>query len=103
MANGVSAPAQNVSVKALENAVAGDHRSEKNKSRDQYRHPVETLKFFGFTPNMTVVEITPGGGWYTEILASCSKRIQVNFTVRIIQIQVKITTTVILVKNLKKN
>ena len=58
---------------ALEQAVNGDHRSAKNKARDQYRHPVETLNFFGFTPNMTVVEITPGGGWYTEILAPALK------------------------------
>ncbi len=61
------------SAKALENAVAGDHRTAKNKARDQYRHPIETLNFFGFTPNMTVVEITPGGGWYTEILAPALK------------------------------
>ncbi len=59
--------------KALEQAVSGDHRSAKNKARDQYRHPVETLNFFGFSPEMTVVEITPGGGWYTEILAPALK------------------------------
>jgi len=58
---------------ALKNAVAGEHRSDKNKARDQYRHPIETLNFFGFTPEMTVVEITPGGGWYTEILAPALK------------------------------
>jgi len=58
---------------ALKSAVAGDHRSDKNKARDQYRHPVETLNFFGFSPEMTVVEITPGGGWYTEILAPALK------------------------------
>lgn len=57
----------------LANAVAGDHRSAENKARDQYRHPVETLTFFGFKPTMTVVEITPGGGWYTEILAPALK------------------------------
>lgn len=59
--------------KALEQSVTGEHRSAKNKARDQYRHPVETLKFFGFKPEMTVVEITPGGGWYTEILAPALK------------------------------
>jgi len=59
--------------RALSKAVAGEHRSAKNKARDQYRHPVETLTFFGFKPNMTVVEITPGGGWYTDILASALK------------------------------
>lgn len=64
---------KSASVKALENAVSGDHRSAKNKARDQYRHPIETLTFFGFHSNMTVVEITPGGGWYTEILAAALK------------------------------
>ena len=47
----------------------GDHRSEANKARNMYRHPVETLEFFGFEDGMTVLEIWPGGGWYTEILA----------------------------------
>jgi predicted methyltransferase len=61
------------STSALEQAVAGDHRSAKNKARDEYRHPVKTLEFFGFKPDMTVVEITPGGGWYTEILAPALK------------------------------
>ena len=42
---------------------------ERDTSRDQFRHPVETLSFFGITPAMNVVEISPGGGWYTEILA----------------------------------
>lgn len=46
-----------------------DHRSEKNKQRDEYRHPKQTLSFFGVKPGMTVVEIAPGGGWYTEILS----------------------------------
>lgn len=53
----------------LETAMNGEHRSEKNKARNQYRHPVETLAFFGLAPDMTVLEIAPGGGWYTEILA----------------------------------
>jgi predicted methyltransferase len=54
---------------SLQAAVDGAHRSPENKARDQYRHPVETLRFFGIEPAMTVVEIAPGGGWYTEILA----------------------------------
>ncbi len=45
------------------------HRSETNRARDQYRHPIQTLSFFGVQPNQTVIEITPGGGWYTEVLA----------------------------------
>lgn len=53
---------------ALEAVVAGDHRSAASKARDQYRHPVETLTFFGLKPGMRVVEVWPGGGWYTEIL-----------------------------------
>jgi predicted methyltransferase len=44
-------------------------RSPENMARDQYRHPVETLEFFTITKDMAVVEISPGGGWYTEVLA----------------------------------
>ena len=54
---------------ALDAALAGEHRSDANRARDQYRRPKETLAFFGFRPDMTVVEISPGGGWYTEVLA----------------------------------
>ncbi len=62
-------PAADVTT-ALQKAVAGAHRSAENSARDKYRHPVETLSFFGIRPDMTVVEISPGGGgWYTEILA----------------------------------
>ncbi len=50
-------------------AAAGEHRSEANRARDVYRHPIETLTFFGVTPHSTVVEVSPGTGWYTEILA----------------------------------
>lgn len=53
----------------LHQATAGGWRSDTNKARDQYRHPIETLEFFGLKPDMTVVELAPGGGWYTEILA----------------------------------
>jgi len=54
----------------LDQVIAGDHRSPQNKARDKYRHPKETLEFFGLRPDMTVVEIWPGGGgWYQEILA----------------------------------
>ncbi len=55
---------------ALDRVLAGDHRSVENKARDRYRHPKETLLFFGLRPEMTVVEVWPGsGGWYTEIIA----------------------------------
>jgi predicted methyltransferase len=53
----------------LQQAVAAPTRSQSNVLRDRYRHPTETLDFFGVEPNATVVEIWPGGGWYTEILA----------------------------------
>ena len=54
---------------ALKAAIAGQHRTPANVTRDAARHPYETLSFFGITPNMTVVELVPEGGWYTEILA----------------------------------
>ncbi|MES2825064.1 MAG: methyltransferase [Pseudomonadota bacterium] len=54
---------------ALKAAIAGTHRSADNVARDAARHPYETLTFFGIKPTMTVVELSPGGGWYTEILA----------------------------------
>lgn len=55
---------------SLQKYATGDHRAEGNAARNDARNPVETLKFFGITPSMTVVEISPGGGgWYTEILA----------------------------------
>lgn len=53
----------------LAQAIAGDWRDPKNVARDQYRHPQQTLAFFGIAPDQTVIEITPGGGWYSEILA----------------------------------
>lgn len=53
----------------LDRVLAGDQRSDANRARDVYRHPKETLLFFGIRPEQTVVEIWPGGGWYTEILA----------------------------------
>jgi predicted methyltransferase len=58
---------------ALDAAIAGSHRSDRNKARDRYRHPKETLTFFGLRRDMTVVEIWPGGGWYTEVLAPVLK------------------------------
>jgi len=54
----------------LDRVLAGDHRSEKNRARDVWRHPKETLGFFGLKQDMTVMEVWPGGGgWYTEVLA----------------------------------
>jgi len=53
----------------IEAAVASPQRNPKNVARDLYRHPVETLAFFGVAPNQTLLEIWPGGGYYAEILA----------------------------------
>lgn len=53
----------------LANIISGAHRSADNRARDVYRHPQDTLNFFGITPSMHVLEITPGAGWYSEILA----------------------------------
>lgn len=50
-------------------ALEGGHRSENNIARNGFRHPRETLEFFGLKEGMTVVELSPGGGWYTEVLA----------------------------------
>ena len=58
---------------ALADAVASPSRTAANVARDQYRHPIDTLNFFGVKPGNTVVEIWPGGGWYTEILAPLTR------------------------------
>ncbi|CAM2006067.1 class I SAM-dependent methyltransferase [Acanthopleuribacter pedis] len=57
------------SEKKLKKIAEGEHRSDANKARNDSRNPAETLAFFGLKPDMTVVEIWPGGGWYTEVLA----------------------------------
>ncbi|MDN5782350.1 MAG: methyltransferase [Luteimonas sp.] len=64
-----AAPAQADVDAALQQAIAGSWRDPGNVLRDRYRHPAETLAFFGVKPGQTVIEITPGGGWYAEILA----------------------------------
>ncbi|KFL35993.1 class I SAM-dependent methyltransferase [Arenimonas donghaensis] len=54
----------------MDAVLAGDWRDPANVARDDWRHPRETLAFFGVGPSQTIVEISPGGGWYTEILAA---------------------------------
>lgn len=63
-----SAPADKSNAQ-LNAAIGGAWRSPTNRARDMYRHPAQTLAFFGIQPEQTVVEITPGTGWYSEILA----------------------------------
>ncbi len=55
---------------ALAAALAGEHRTPANVYRDGWRNPAATLRFFGVDPDDTVMEIWPGGGWYTEVLAA---------------------------------
>jgi predicted methyltransferase len=66
---GQTAAEQAAASEALKTAIAGSWRDPKNVARDKYRHPFETLRFFDLRPGDTVIEITPGGGWYSEILA----------------------------------
>jgi len=62
-------PAAKAEPMTLRAAAQGDWRSEADKARDPWRHPVESLEFWGLRPGQTVVEFWPGAGWYTEILA----------------------------------
>ncbi len=57
----------------LQAAVAGAQRTSENKARDVARHPVQTLTFWGLKPKQTVIEVSPGGGYWTEILAPYAK------------------------------
>lgn len=54
---------------SLAETIAGPQRTEKNRARDPFRHPAQSLAFWGLAPGMTVVEIDPSGGYWTEILA----------------------------------
>jgi predicted methyltransferase len=60
---------RNAQTDPMDAILAGDWRDPANSARDGFRHPRETLAFFGVGPSQTVVEISPGGGWYTELLA----------------------------------
>ena len=69
----VSAELDKHTLAALTASIQGEHRSEDSQQRDQYRKPLEVLDFLGFRSDMKVVEIWPGGGWYTDILAPALK------------------------------
>lgn len=66
---GQQQPAPAGDARAIQAAVTATTRTPANVTRDAARHPAETLAFFGVKPGQTVVELWPGGGWYTEILA----------------------------------
>ena len=53
----------------IKKAMTSESRSEAEIARDRNRRPVETLDFFGITPDMKILELFPGGGWYTKLLA----------------------------------
>ncbi|MBU6199321.1 MAG: methyltransferase [Xanthomonadaceae bacterium] len=57
----------------IDAVLAGNWREDANKARDPYRHPRQTLEFFGLKPGMSLIEITPGAGWYAEVLAPLMK------------------------------
>src|SRR6266478_10188379 len=54
---------------ALTGILAADSRPQENRARDRYRHPKETLLFFGIRPETSVLEVWPEPGWYTEVIA----------------------------------
>ncbi|MBN3762199.1 class I SAM-dependent methyltransferase [Burkholderia sp. Ac-20365] len=60
---------QGVSATSLDAAISGPQRSDRARARDVYRHPEQTLQFFGLSRTQAVLEIAPGGGWYSDILA----------------------------------
>jgi predicted methyltransferase len=64
-----NAPSSAETAAALDRILAGNQRSESNRARDAYRHPRETLLFFGVRADMRVVEVWPDTGWYTEVIA----------------------------------
>ncbi|RYZ60549.1 MAG: methyltransferase [Proteobacteria bacterium] len=64
-----AAPAVRELPSTIPEAIDSSFRNPENKQRDAFRHPAETLQFFGLQPNMKVIEILPGQGWYTEILS----------------------------------
>ena len=63
-------PDRDAQTDPMDAVLAGDWRDPANVARDDWRHPRETLAFFGVGPSQTIVEISPGSGWYTEILAA---------------------------------
>ncbi|GJH25060.1 class I SAM-dependent methyltransferase [Caballeronia novacaledonica] len=65
----LSSQSQAASSSSLDAAIDGSQRTDKARARDIYRHPKETLQFFDLGPTQAVLEIAPGGGWYTDILA----------------------------------
>jgi predicted methyltransferase len=70
---GAAAPVSTVTDAQFIQVLNGDWRAPQNRARDVYRHPQQTLQFFGLRANQTLIEITPGNGWYSELLAPLLK------------------------------
>jgi len=68
-----AAPPSTISNQTFGSVLKGPWRLDANSARDGYRHPRQTLQFFGLQQNQTVIEITPGNGWYSEVLAPLLK------------------------------
>lgn len=62
-----------ISAQQYASVLAGSWRDPANSARDGYRHPQQTLEFFGLSAKQSVIEVTPGGGWYSEVLAPLLK------------------------------
>lgn len=65
----VPAPGWQAARAAIAKSIANPARPADERARDKYRHPAETLGFFGLAPDQNVVELYPSGGWYLHILA----------------------------------
>lgn len=65
----IAAPVAVAETSPLADAIAGSWRSAEDRSRDTFRHPEKVLSFWGLEPGMSILEVQPGGAWWTEILA----------------------------------
>jgi predicted methyltransferase len=79
MATATPAANEKKADQAIEQAVSGSWRSADAKARDAARHPSAALAFWGLKPGMSILEIQPGGGWWTEILAPYARATQGEF------------------------
>jgi predicted methyltransferase len=69
MASCAMTSTRQATAQALDQILAGEHRPQVDRARDRYRHPKETLLFFGLRPEMSVLEVWPEPGWYTDVIA----------------------------------
>ena len=83
-----------ISAQQYASVLAGSWRDPANSARDGYRHPQQTLEFFGLGAKQSVIEITPGGGWYSEVLAPLLKD-QGHSNRLVIALSVRVTFAVI--------